>query len=118
MGGNTRPSSPTPAFGPPAPTINAPQYGPTGPIAPVPPNGSTLEGPILDGPAFPQSSKDGVNGGEGFNRKRHSQRPPESGSDSDYARTRPPVAIDGPIASEKSQNPARKIGFSELPPAP
>jgi hypothetical protein len=78
-----------------------------------------VDGPVLDGPAFPQSSKEGFDASEGFNRKRHTQKLPEGNPGSEYAGTSPPPFIlDGPIASEPPKNPERTAGFSELPPAP
>jgi hypothetical protein len=89
--------------------LNSPQYGP---VTPVPPNGPSVDGPVLDGPAFPPSS-------EGFDRKRHSQKQPAGNPGSEYAGTEPPpFVLEGPIADKKPTNPERRVGFIELPPAP
>ena len=72
MGGNTRsnyrPAAPVPN----APIINTPRYGPSAPTPYSEPAVPNLDGPVLEGPAFPQSRADEP--ASGFDRKRHSQQ--------------------------------------------
>jgi hypothetical protein len=119
MGGNSRSSYRPPSGSPTPPAINTPQYGPAAPFPQSQPSAPTLDGPILDGPAFPQSSAGEPLSSPGFDRKRHTQQLPEEDSRPNFAGTSPPPIIpDGPIASQTSKNPERTIGYIELPPAP
>ncbi len=133
MGGRSR-SYPQPAAGTPtpvAPNGNSQPFGPPDPIpqpdtqglappsfnAPVP-NGNTLDGPVLDGPAFPQSSNQGLPALPEFQRPRHTQKPAEDWRSHFAESNLPPVILDGPVAWD--QPPIRKlppprIGYIELP---
>jgi hypothetical protein len=76
-----------------------------------------LEGPELQGPAFPQSKVDDP--ASGFDRKRHTQQMRDDDSRPNFAGTSPPPLIpDGPIADQSTKNPDRTIGYIELPSAP
>ncbi len=114
MGGNGRtnyrPVSPTPSN---SPVLNSPQYGPSGPVPESLSTPPAQDGPAIEGPAFPHSSR--------FNRRRHTERLPMPAEDtqSDYAGTSPPAFVpDGPIARRPQKTARRPLGYDELPPSP
>jgi hypothetical protein len=119
MGGNSRSSGRPPSVSPPPPVVNSPQYPPLGASPRISPSAPALDGPVLEGPAFPQSSAGEANPSSGFDRQRHTQQWPDEDSRPHYAGTLPaPIIPDGPIADQKPKNPQRTIGYIELPPAP
>ncbi len=108
MGGRSRsnygPRSSLPA--PEAPNLSAP-LAPSQPELP--------DGPVLDGPAFPQSS-------EGFEREQHSQKAYEDWRSQHAGTATPPIIPEGPIAHKQTsltqEIEAPRFGYVELPPAP
>jgi len=109
-GGSSRSNfgpAPSAVPAPSAPDITTPQFGPPAP----------LNGPSLEGPAFPPSTDGGSNG---FDRKRHTQRFQAEESPNYAGTAPPPIRLDGPVAGNRT--PAAdnrpRLGYIELPPAP